>query len=221
MMKAGRRALLQRAAAWAGAGWLGTSISSSVLAQQVADSDAPDALIARLSSEVLETIRGDSEIRAGNVARIEAVVDSKIMPNVDFVRMTASAVGPAWRRATPGQRSALQEQFKQLLIRTYAGALRQVDSQRVEVLPLRAGANDAEVIVRTRILGGAEPVQVDYRLERAPGKDGGWRIFDLNVLGIWLVANYRTQFSQEINQNGIDGLIAALIQRNRVVASTG
>lgn len=177
--------------------------------------EAPDALVKRLSSDVLETIKADSSIKAGDVNKIMLLVDSKIMPNVNFQRMTASAVGPAWRQATPEQQKRLQEEFKALLVRTYAGALDQVVDQTVTVRPFRGSADDKEVLVRTEIQGRGEPVQLDYRLEKTPGQGAGWKVYNLNVLGVWLVDTYRTQFAQEINKSGIDGLIAALASRNK------
>ncbi|ADU35460.1 MlaC/ttg2D family ABC transporter substrate-binding protein [Variovorax paradoxus] len=177
--------------------------------------EAPDALVKRLSSDVLDTIKADSSIKAGDVNKIMLLVDSKIMPNVNFQRMTASAVGPAWRQATPEQQKRLQEEFKALLVRTYAGALDQVVDQTVTVRPFRGSADDKEVLVRTEIQGRGEPVQLDYRLEKTPGQGAGWKVYNLNVLGVWLVDTYRTQFAQEINKSGIDGLITALASRNK------
>jgi phospholipid transport system substrate-binding protein len=177
--------------------------------------EAPDALVKRLSSDVLETIKADKSIKAGDVNKIMALVDSKIMPNVNFQRMTASAVGPAWRQATPEQQQRLQEEFKKLLVRTYAGALDQVSDQTVAVRPFRGSPDDKEVLVRTEVRGSGDPVQLDYRLEKTPGEAGGWKIYNLNVLGVWLVDTYRSQFAQEINAKGIDGLIAALAERNK------
>lgn len=185
----------------------------------LAADEAPDALVQRLSTEVLGAIRTDKAIQGGDLDRLVTLVDTKIMPNVDFVRMTASATGPAWRQATAVQRQRLQDEFKTLLVRTYAGALRQVNDQTVELRPLRGSASDKEVVVQTLIRGRGDPVQLDYRLERTPGQGAGWKIFDLNVLGVWLVANYRTQFSEQINQGGIDGLIAALASRNKANAA--
>ncbi len=177
--------------------------------------EAPDALVKRLSSDVLDTIKADKSIKAGEIDKIMLLVDSKIMPNVNFQRMTASAVGPAWRQATPEQQKRLQEEFKTLLVRTYAGALDQVSDQSVTVRPFRGSADEKEVLVRTEIRGSGDPVQLDYRLEKTPGVAGGWKVYNLNVLGIWLVDTYRTQFSQQINSQGIDGLIAALAARNK------
>ncbi len=177
--------------------------------------EAPDALVKRLSTDVLETIKADKSIKAGDVNKIMVLVDTKIMPNVNFQRMTASAVGPAWRQATPEQQRRLQEEFKKLLVRTYAGALDQVSDQSVAVRPFRGSPDDKEVLVRTEVRGSGDPVQLDYRLEKTPGEAGGWKIYNLNVLGVWLVDTYRSQFAQEINAKGIDGLIAALTERNK------
>ena len=174
--------------------------------------EAPDALIKRVSTDVLENIKNDKSVQAGDMSRVIALVDTKIMPNVDFTRMTASAVGRNWRQATPDQQKRLQDEFKVLLVRTYSGALAQVKEQNISVKPLRAAPTDAEVVVRTEVLGRGDPVQLDYRMEKTPS---GWKIYDLNVLGVWLVGTYRTQFETEINTKGIDGLIASLAQRNK------
>jgi len=182
--------------------------------------EAPDELVKRLSTDVLETIKADSSIKAGDIAKIMVLVDSKIMPNVNFQRMTASAVGPAWRQATPEQQKRLQEEFKTLLVRTYAGALDQVSDQTVSVRPFRGSPDDKEVLVRTEVRGRGDPVQLDYRLEKTPGQGGGWKVYNLNVLGVWLVETYRTQFSQEINARGLDGLITALAARNKGAAKS-
>ena len=177
--------------------------------------EAPDALVQRISGDVLDTIKADKSIKAGDIDKIMLLVDSKIMPNVNFQRMTASAVGPAWRQATPEQKKRLQDEFKVLLVRTYAGALDQVSNQTVNVRPFRGSVDDKDVLVRTEIRGGGDPVQLDYRLEKTPGEGSGWKVYNLNVLGVWLVDTYRTQFAQQINSQGIDGLIAALAARNK------
>lgn len=188
--------------------------SSALLAvpASYAADEAPDALIKRLSSDVLEKIKADKSMQAGDLTKVIALVDSQIMPNINFTRMTASAVGRSWRQATPEQQKRLQEEFKTLLIRTYSGALSQVKDQTINVKPLREAAAETEVVVRTEILGRGEPTQMDYRLEKLAT---GWKIYDLNVFGVWLVETYRTQFAQEINAKGIDGLIAALAERNK------
>lgn len=180
--------------------------------------EAADVLIKRLSTEVLDSIKGDKAIQAGDVSRLVALVDGKIMPNVNFQRMTASAVGPAWRQATPEQQKRLQDEFKTLLVRTYAGALAEVSEQVIIMKPLRAAADDKEVMVRTEVKGHGDSIQLDYRLEKTPGQGAGWKIYNLNVLGVWLVETYRSQFAQEINAKGIDGLIATLTERNKLSA---
>jgi len=179
--------------------------------------EAPDEMIRRMSMDVLSTIKADKDVQSGDVRKIINFVDTMIMPKVNFLRMTASAVGRSWRQATPEQQKRLQEEFKNLLVRTYAGALSQVQDQTINVKPLRAQAGDTEVTVRTEILGRGEPIQLDYRMEKTAG---GWKIYDLNVLGVWLVETYRTQFAQEISARGIDGLIATLALRNKNGAMT-
>jgi phospholipid transport system substrate-binding protein len=193
---------------------LSLSLGAAVAAQ--AADEAPDALIKRVSSDVLETIRNDKAIQAGDTSKIISLVDSRVMPNVNFQRMTASAVGRNWRAATPEQQKRLQEEFKTLLVRTYSGALSQVTDQTIALKPLRAAAEDNEVIVRSEIRGHGDVIQLDYRLEK---QATGWKIYDLNVLGVWLVETYRGQFAQEITAKGIDGLIASLAERNKANAS--
>jgi phospholipid transport system substrate-binding protein len=199
-----------------GAAALALASSALVLAMPASAADeAADAMIKRLSTEVLETIKSDKAIQSGDLSKVVALVDSKIMPNVNFQRMTASAVGPAWRKATPEQQKRLQDEFKILLVRTYSGALAQVSDQQIVVKPLRAAAEDTEVLVRSEVRGGVDPIQLDYRLEKTPGEGLGWKIYNLNVLGVWLVETYRSQFASEINAKGIDGLIATLQTRNQ------
>ena len=196
--------------------------ASGLLALSASAADeAPDVLIKRLSTDMLDTIKADKAIQAGDMSRIIALVDTKIMPNVDFQRMTASAVGPAWRQATSEQQKSLQAEFKTLLVRTYAGALTQVSDQTIAVRPLRAAPEDKEVVVRTEVKGRGDAIQLDYRMEKTPGDGAGWKIYNLNVLGVWLVETYRSQFSQEINAKGIDGLIKTLTERNKANAKKG
>jgi phospholipid transport system substrate-binding protein len=205
-----RRSLGRLAAAM-----LATGLAGGWTLARAAD-EAPDAMMKRLSDEVLSIIRSDKAVQSGDIAHIMQVVDNKIMPNVNFQRMTASAVGPAWRQATPEQRQRLQDEFKLLLVRTYAGALSQISDESVHVKPLRAAPTDTDVIVRSEIRGRGEPIQLDYRLEKTAS---GWKIYNLNVLGVWLVETYRSQFAQEINAKGVDGLIASLAERNRANAA--
>ncbi|WP_315124365.1 ABC transporter substrate-binding protein [Comamonas antarctica] len=193
------------------AAWL--ALSAGLPMTAAAAEETPDALVKRVSADVLETIRKDPSLKTGDVARIGALVDRMVMPHVNFQRMTAAAVGPQWRQATPEQKQRLQAEFKSLLIRTYAGAVAQVNDQTVVVKPMRAAAGDKDVLVRTEVRGKGDPIQLDYRLEQSA--DGAWRIYNLNVLGVWLVETYRSQFAQEVNARGIDGLIQALSSRNK------
>ncbi|GAB4211002.1 MAG: ABC transporter substrate-binding protein [Rhodoferax sp.] len=183
--------------------------------------EAPDALIKRLTQEALDLIQTDPKVQAGDTAHLLKVLDERVMPHLNFARMTASAVGPGWRQATPEQRTRLQAEFKTLLVQTYAGAISQARNLSFQVKPLRAGTDDKEVVVRTVILGRGDPIQLDYRLEKTPGQGAGWKVFNLNVLGVWLVDTYRSQFAQEINAKGIDGLIATLAERNKKNSASG
>ena len=198
----------------------GTALSLLLLATSPlvgAAEEAPDALIKRVSAQVLDAIRADKDVQAGNMRKVLLLVDSQVMPHVNFTRMTASVVGRSWRQATPAQKQRLQEEFKVLLVRTYSGALSQVNDQRLNVKPLRAAPTDNEVVVRTEVIGNGNPAQLDYRMEKT---DMGWKIYDLNVLGIWMVDTYRSQFAQEISTKGLDGLIAALSLRNKTNAGS-
>ena len=181
-----------------------------------ADTSAPDLLIRQLSMETLEAVKSDKAIQAGDMQKIIALVDAKVMPNINFQRMTSSAVGRFWRQATPEQQKRLQAEFKTLLVRTYAGALREVKDQSIALKPLRASPEDTEVVVKTEIRGKGEPIQLDYRLEKVGAI---WKIYDVNVLGIWLADQYRNSFAQEIGTNGIDGLIKSLADKNQKAAA--
>lgn len=183
---------------------------------QAQEAQTPEALIKQVSTEVLDALKADKAIREGDVNKIIALVNAKVMPHVDFRRMTASAVGRHWRQATPEQQAKLQEEFKILLVRTYSGALAQVKDQTIEVEPTRASAGDKQVVVKTHVRGSGDPIQLDYRLQKSAD---GWKIFDVNVLGVWLVQNYRNSFAQEIGANGIDGLIAKMAELNRTAAT--
>jgi phospholipid transport system substrate-binding protein len=187
---------------------------SSVGSVWAAD-EAPEVFIKRITNETLDIIKADKALRNGDVNKLTQLVDDKLMPHVNFRRMTSLATGPAWRKATPEQQKRLQDEFKILLVRTYAGALSQVSDQVVVVKPLRPGQEDKNLVVNTEVRGKGDPIQLDYRLEKTPGEGAGWMIFDLNVLGVWLIENYRTQFTKEINAGGIDALIASLAARNK------
>ena len=183
-----------------------------------ASDDNADAFIKRITTETLDQVKNDKSLRNGDMAKIMQLVDGKLMPHVNFRRMTALATGPAWRKATPEQQKRLQDEFKTLLVRTYSGALSQVSDQTVVVKPLRPGQDDKNLVVNTEVRGKGDPIQLDYRLEKTPGEGAGWLIYDLNVMGIWLIENYRTQFTKEVNAGGIDGLINSLAERNKANA---
>ncbi len=199
-------------------GWLAATVLSCAAAgAQAQTAKAPEALIKEVSTDVLDAVKADKTIQGGDIRKVIALVDQKVLPYVNFQRMTASAVGRYWRQATPDQQKRLQDEFKLLLVRTYSGALAQVSSeQTVELKPMRAAPTDNEVVVRTEIRGKGDPIQLDYRLEKA---GESWKIYDVNVLGVWLVENYRNSFAQEIGANGIDGLIAKMAERNKSAAA--
>ena len=177
---------------------------------------APDALIKQVSNEVIDIVKADKAIQAGDIGKVQALVDAKVMPHVNFQRMTGAAVGRFWKQATPDQQKRLQDEFKTLLVRTYSGALAQVkENTTVNIKPLRAAAEDTEVVVRTEIKGKGDPAQLDYRLEKQAAE---WKIYDVNVLGVWLVDQYRSSFAQEIGASGIDGLISKLVEKNKAAA---
>jgi phospholipid transport system substrate-binding protein len=153
-------------------------------AAQAQSTDTPDGLIKQVSTEVIEAVKADKAIQAGDVNRIIALVDTKVMPHVNFNRMAAAAVGRPWRTATPEQQKRLETEFKTLLVRTYAGAMGQVKDQSVQLKPFRGDPNAKEAVVRTEVKGRGEPIQLDYRLEKT---DAGWKVYDVNVLGVCLV----------------------------------
>lgn len=176
----------------------------------------PDALVKQISSEVLDAAKADKSIQAGDMKKISALVETKVMPYVNFPLMTSKTIGPQWRQATPEQKQKLQDEFRTLLVRTYAGALAQVKDQTVQVEPLRAGAAESgEVLVKSKIRGSGEPIPLDYRLENSTGS---WKIWDVNVSGLWLVANFQGQFKPVISSGGIDGVIKALVDLNKASA---
>jgi phospholipid transport system substrate-binding protein len=181
--------------------------------------EAPNTFIETVTNQVLDAIRSDPQIKAGQFNAVMAAVDRIVLPNVNFKRMTASATGPGWRKATPQQQEQLQNEFKTLLVRTYAGALKSVSNETVDVLPMR-NATGNEVMVRSLVRGKGDPIQLDYRLEKTPGKGHGWQVYDVNIMGVWMVESYRNQFAQAINAGGVDGLIKQLQDRNRANASS-
>jgi phospholipid transport system substrate-binding protein len=157
-------------------------------------------------------------VQSGDINRLNNLVDKRVMPHVNFQRMTALSVGRNWRSASPEQQKILMAEFRRLLLLTYADAVRQVTDTQIQVRPMRSKPEDTEVIVRTQVLRpGKEAIQLDYRLEKA---DGSWKIFDLNILGLWLVEHYRNQFQQVVGASGIDGLIQALRDKNQSLAAS-
>jgi phospholipid transport system substrate-binding protein len=178
---------------------------------------APDVLIKALSEDVLASIRKDPSLQSGDIARLNALVDEKILPHVNFEKMTRLAVGRSWRDATAEQRQVLTKEFRALLVRTYAGAVSTAKDYQVQMKPFRAEPTETDVTVRTQAVPSrGEPIQLDYRLEKT---SAGWKIYDVNVLGVWLVENYRNTFASEISRGGIDGLIKSLVDRNKALES--
>lgn len=176
--------------------------------------EAPDALIRRVSEEVTNIALKDPSIQAGDRKRIYAVVESSILPHLDFERGTALILGRNWRQATPEQRQKLAAEFRDLLLHTYAGAMSQIKGQTMTFKPLRMDPTDTDVEVRSevRLPRRADPVEVSYRLHKSAT---GWKIYDVNVMGAWLSETYRTTFASEVNKGGIDGLIHTLEEKNR------
>jgi len=180
--------------------------------------EAPDVLVKRVSQEVLDAAKADKEIQGGNQKRVLDLVEAKILPYVDFQRMTALAAGRFWREATPEQQKQLANEFRSLLVYTYSGALSQIKDQRVEFKPLRADPSDTEVEVRSQVVQPrGEPIQLNYRLEKL---SDGWKIYDVNVLGAWLVESYKGSFASEISRGGMDGLIKTLAAKNQRLAAS-
>ena len=177
---------------------------------------AADAFVRKISTDVIDAVKADKAIQAGDVSRIRSLVDAKVMPHVNFQRMTASSVGPQWRSATPDQQKRMIDEFKTLMVNTYSGALTQVKDQAVVVKPLRAGAADGDLVVRSEVRGKGDPIQLDYRLEKA---GDGWKIYDVNVGGFWLVEAYKGQFAKDLSAGGLDALITRLAEKNKSLAS--
>ena len=177
-----------------------------------------DTLVRQISVEVIEAAKTDKAIQAGDLSRIQSLVETKVMPHVNFEVITRSAVGPQWRSASAEQRTRLQTEFKTLLIRVYAGALTQLRDQSVEVTRTLPVQGSTQVVVQSEVKGKGEPIKLDYRLDKSG--DTEWKIIDVNVGGLWLVQNYRTQFAQELAKGGVDGLIATLAERNKAAGKS-
>jgi phospholipid transport system substrate-binding protein len=179
--------------------------------------EAPDALVKRISQDVIETAKTDKAIQSGDTKKVMQLVETKILPYVDSDRMTSLAAGRFWREATPEQQKQLSEQFRTLLIYTYSGALSQIKNETVEFQPLRADPADTEVEVRSKVnMTRGEPITLNYRVAKAPA---GWKIYDINVMGAWLVETYKGTFASEISKGGVDGLIKTLTAKNKALAS--
>jgi len=193
------------------------TIALATATQAAPAAEAPDVLVKRISQDVIETAKADKAIQAGDIKRVTELVESKILPYVDFQRMTALAAGRFWRDATPEQQKQLSAEFRTLLIYTYSGALSQIKNETVEFKPLRAEPGDTEVEVRSQVnVARGEPMLLNYRVAKTPS---GWKIYDINVLGAWLVETYKSSFASEISKGGIDGLIKTLQAKNKALAS--
>lgn len=179
--------------------------------------EAPDVMVKRVAQDVLAAVKADPLIQAGNEARIREVIEVKLVPNFDFARMTALAMGKNWRVATPEQQKRLTDEFRSLLVRTYSGAISQYRNETIDYKPLRMNAADTDFLVRTAVVrASGPPVQIDYSMEKTAD---GWKCYDVIVGGVSLVTNYRDEFNAQINNGGIEGLIKTLAGRNKGVAA--
>jgi phospholipid transport system substrate-binding protein len=184
-------------------------------AQTAPDPNTPDGLIKMIVADVMASVKADPEIQKGNIPRVVDLVEKKIVPYTDMRRTTQLAMGRNWSKASPEQQNQLIAEFKALLIRTYSGALSQLRDQTVQYKALRASPSDTDVIVRTVVIGKSDPISLDYRLEKT---NDGWKVYDINIMGAWLIEAYRNQFTNQISQNGVDGLIKFLQERNAMLA---
>lgn len=189
----------------------------AVQAQEAGATEAPDVLVKRISNDVLASAKADKKIQNGDDKRIRALVEARIMPYVDFHRTTALTVGLHWRQATPQQKEQIMHEYRELLIHTYSGAIAQIKDQTLQFRPFRAEASATDVVVYSQVVqtGGREPIQLNYRLQK---QANGWKIYDINVLGAWLIQTYKGTFNTEINKSGIDGLIKTLKNKNQTLA---
>jgi phospholipid transport system substrate-binding protein len=197
------------------------SLASAALAAVVlalalpapAQDAAPDQLVKTVTLEVIELITKDKEIQAGNRAKLIQLIDAKVLPHFNFSAMTALAMGQSWNKSNPEQKKRLTEEFRTLLVRTYASALAAYSEQKFDFRPLRAKPSDTDVTVQVRVLQpGAQPVPIDYSMEKTAS---GWKVYDVMVGGVSLVANYRTEFNNVVRESGVDGLIKNLNAKNR------
>ncbi|SAL72716.1 MlaC/ttg2D family ABC transporter substrate-binding protein [Caballeronia telluris] len=183
---------------------------------QAVDTSNPDVMMKTVTQQVLDQIKADKQIQSGSITRITELVNEKILPYTDFTRTTRLVMGRNWNTATPQQQKEIVEQFKMLLIRTYSGALAQVRDQQVQYKPFRAAPEDTDVVVRSVVINNGSPIELDYRLYKT---QQGWKVYDINVLGAWLIQAYQQQFNEQISQHGVDGLLQFLTQRNQQLAS--
>jgi phospholipid transport system substrate-binding protein len=191
----------------------GVAVAPAALAQ---DPGAPDVLVRNVTLEVVDLITKDREIKSGNKSKLVDVIESKVLPHFNFTAMTGLAMGQSWNKSTPEQKKRLTEEFRTLLVRTYASALAAFSEQRLEFRPLRARPTDTDVIVNVRVIQpGSQPIAVDYAMEKTAA---GWKVYDVMVGGVSLVANYRTEFNNMVRESGIDGLIKNLQAKNRSVS---
>ncbi len=180
------------------------------------NTNTPDGLVKFVVEDVMTTIKNDKAIQSGDLRKINALVDQKILPYSDFQKTTRLSKGRNWSKATPQQQAQITQEFKTLLIRIYGGALAQVKDQKVQYKPFRAAADETDVVVKTVVVGKGEPIQLDYRLEKTAA---GWKVYDINILGAWLVESYRNQFNDQVSKGGIDGLIKFLQDRNTALST--
>lgn len=192
-------------------------LSGTIFAQTPDQNTPPDALIKMVVTDVMTSVKADPDIQKGNIPKVMELVEKKIVPFTDMRRTTEMAMGPNWKKATPEQQAILTSEFKTLLMRTYSGALSQLRDQTVQFKALRAAPDDKEVVVKTVVVGRGDPISLDYRLEKG---SNGWKVYDMNIMGAWLVEAYRNQFANQISQNGIDGLVKFLQDRNKQLAAT-
>ena len=173
---------------------------------------APDALVKQTADDVLTIVKNDKDIQAGNQQKLFAVVEEKILPNFDFDRVCRMVLGKNWKSASPEQQAFFQKEFRSLLLRTYATALGKYRDQVIEYRPMQTDASEKNVTVKTQIIQkGGQPIAVDYSLVKGPT---GWKVYDITIESVSLVTNYRSQFSSEIRQNGLDSLNKKLADKN-------
>ena len=205
--------MMDRFACWVRRAAAVVAVSAFALAATAQAQESPEVLVKRVSEDVIATIKSDPLVQAGNQARVREVMETKLLPNFDFARMTALAMGRNWRAATPEQQQRLTDEFRTLLVRTYSGALNKYRDETIDYKPLRMNPGDTDVIVRTAVLKpGGTPIQIDYSMAKAAA---GWKAYDVIVGGVSLVTNYRDEFNEQIKNGGVDGLIRTLAEKNK------